>query len=285
MNNGSTINLNLYQEFPTIANTISLSGSTNIGLGFQNPDDRKTRTFTGAITGSGSLSLTSTKRVTAIFSNTGNNFAGGITSAGSGGGILIVGAATGSLGARDIAAGAFTSVQLGATDAVSAASSLHFDNAKSTAGAAATKLILDTGTTNTVSALFLNGTPVNAGTYTTSSNLSYDGGLLISGGGTLIVLGTSVAPQITSITSIGGGVWELTLKANPNTAFEFRSSTTLNFNPGALVENLTHGDPGDAGTISGTNNNVLTTDGSGVGKVRLMLSGDPADFVRAQSIP
>jgi hypothetical protein len=52
-----------------------------------------------------------------------------------------------------------------------------------------------------------------------------------------------------------------------------------------LVENLTQEDPGDPGTIGGTNDSVLTTDGSGNATVRLTLTGDPRDFVRAVSLP
>ncbi|MCX6874044.1 MAG: autotransporter-associated beta strand repeat-containing protein [Verrucomicrobia bacterium] len=97
---------------------------------------------------------------------------------------------------------------------------------------------------------------------------------------------TGQSPQITSITPVGGGVWELTFAGQPNTSYEFRSSTTLTFSPGTLVENLTQGNPGiDPGTIGGTNNSVFTTDGSGNAKVRVTLTGNPADFVRAQTAP
>ncbi|MCH7229186.1 hypothetical protein, partial [Haloferula sp. A504] len=92
-------------------------------------------------------------------------------------------------------------------------------------------------------------------------------------------------PRITSFASVGAGLWELTLSGEPDTGYEFYSSTTLDFTPGTLVENLTQGAPGDAGTIGGTNDSVLTTDASGDGKVRVILTGDPADFLRAQSVP
>jgi hypothetical protein len=96
--------------------------------------------------------------------------------------------------------------------------------------------------------------------------------------------GVAVDPQITSITSVGSGVWELTLKGEANTAFEFRSSTTLDFNPGTQVVSLMPGVPA-VGTISGTNSEILTTDGSGDATVRMTLTGNPADFVRAQTVP
>ena len=93
------------------------------------------------------------------------------------------------------------------------------------------------------------------------------------------------SPQITSITSVGGTLWELALAGDPATGYEFRSSTTLEFTPGTLVENMTQGDPGDPGSIGGTNNSVVTTDGSGQATVQMTLTGDPSDFVRAETAP
>jgi hypothetical protein len=86
---------------------------------------------------------------------------------------------------------------------------------------------------------------------------------------------------ITSITSVGGGTWELTLAGKPDTGYEFRSSPILDFDLGTLVESLTQNDEtNDPGTVTDTN--LLTTDSNGNGTVRMMLTGNPADFVRAQ---
>ena len=91
-------------------------------------------------------------------------------------------------------------------------------------------------------------------------------------------------PQIISFTSVGGGTWELALKGDADTAFELRSSTTLDFTSGTLVENLTQGNPGgDPGTVSGVNSSVVTTDSNGDATVRITLTGSPADFVRAET--
>lgn len=89
--------------------------------------------------------------------------------------------------------------------------------------------------------------------------------------------------QITSFTSVGVETWQLTLEGDPNTDYEFRSSTTLDFKPGTLVKPLMAGVPA-GGTIGGDNNSLLTTDSSGFGTVRMMLTG-PANFVRAQVPP
>lgn len=75
-----------------------------------------------------------------------------------------------------------------------------------------------------------------------------------------VVSDTTIA--ITSFTAVGGGIWETMLEGQAETAYEFRSAADLVFDPGTLVENLTQGDPGDPGTISGTNNSLLITDAS-----------------------
>ena len=92
---------------------------------------------------------------------------------------------------------------------------------------------------------------------------------------------------ITSITSLGDGNWELTLKGEASTAYEFRSSTTLAFS-GTLVTPLTQGDlgePGDPGDIT-DGGDTVTTDGSGDATVQMFL-GDlgavSANFVRAET--
>jgi hypothetical protein len=103
----------------------------------------------------------------------------------------------------------------------------------------------------------------------------------------IVQAGTSTAaPRITSFENVSGSVWELALAGDPGTLYEFRTSTTLDFNPGTLVENLTQGSPGsDPGTIGGINNSQVTTDLTGAAKVRMLLTGNPADFVRAQTVP
>ena len=96
-----------------------------------------------------------------------------------------------------------------------------------------------------------------------------------------LISGTS-GLQITSISAAGDSLWELKLTGDPDTGYEFYSSTTLDFNPGTLVVNLTQGDPGsDPGNIGGTNNSVVTTDPGGNATVQMTLTGSPANFVRA----
>ena len=83
---------------------------------------------------------------------------------------------------------------------------------------------------------------------------------------------------ITSITLVDGN-WQLTLEGGePNTAYEFYSSTTLDF-PGTQVTGLTAGDPA-VGTIT-DGFTKLTTNDSGNGTVQMSLGVAPANFVRA----
>ena len=88
-------------------------------------------------------------------------------------------------------------------------------------------------------------------------------------------------PCITSFTSVDSGVWEVELQAVADTSYEFRSSTDLIFAPGTLVENLSQGSAGDPGAINNANSSRITTDSSGLARVRLNLAGD-AVFIRAQ---
>jgi hypothetical protein len=102
----------------------------------------------------------------------------------------------------------------------------------------------------------------------------------------LAILGTAGADtraEITSLTSLGGGLWELTLTGLADTGYEFRSSAIMDFDPGTLIEDLVPGIPA-LGVIGGDNDSVVTTDGEGNATVRMMLSG-PAQFVRARIPP
>jgi hypothetical protein len=101
----------------------------------------------------------------------------------------------------------------------------------------------------------------------------------------LPVVVSVVDPRITSFTSVGPDLWELTLEGQGETAYEFRSSTDLVFDPGTLVENLSQGDEtNDPGTVGGTGNSLLTTNSDGNGTVRMMLTG-PRNFILAQLPP
>jgi hypothetical protein len=80
------------------------------------------------------------------------------------------------------------------------------------------------------------------------------------------------------------GVWQMSIRGTAGEDYIFRSAPDLDFSSGAVVENLTAGDPA-VGEIGGTNDSVVTTDGGGNATVRMTLTGDPRDFVRAETAP
>ena len=85
--------------------------------------------------------------------------------------------------------------------------------------------------------------------------------------------------KITSITDAGSNNWDLTLEGSPSTAYVLYSSATLDFTPGTSLTGLT----ATVGTISGGSTEIVTTDVSGNATVQVTLTGNPKDFVRAQS--
>ncbi|MCB1129637.1 MAG: hypothetical protein KDN05_00810 [Verrucomicrobiae bacterium] len=92
--------------------------------------------------------------------------------------------------------------------------------------------------------------------------------------------------QITEFSPVAGepGVWQVSLTGDASTGYVFRSSTTLDFSTASVMENLIPGVPA-AGSIGGTSDSVVTTDGSGLATVRMTLTGNPSDFVRAETAP
>lgn len=150
-------------------------------------------------------------------------------------------------------------------------------------------IVLDTTAAPWTVEWFVGTTSVRTHTYTTGNpTISYVGLGREDGAGVNFAsfeLSVPGDPRIASFSPAGDGLWELALDASPSTTFEFRSSTTLEFNPGTLVQNLTQdGVSEPAGTISGDNAEFVTTDFRGNARIRLPLAGDPADFVRAVAV-
>jgi hypothetical protein len=92
--------------------------------------------------------------------------------------------------------------------------------------------------------------------------------------------------MVTGFVPVDGspGVWQMSIRGTAGEDYIFRSAPDLDFSSGAVVENLTAGDPA-VGAIGGTNDSVVTTDGNGNATVRMTLTGDPRDFVRAETAP
>lgn len=138
--------------------------------------------------------------------------------------------------------------------------------------------------------VYLGQAVVSGGTGTLDVHLDNLGGngsanrVWYDGVGYQRISAPGAALRITSFEAVAAGLWEVMLAGEPATAYEFRASAVLDFNPGTLVENLTQGDAGDPGTIGGPNGSVVTTDGGGMAVVRVNLTGN-ANFIRAQSLP
>jgi hypothetical protein len=98
---------------------------------------------------------------------------------------------------------------------------------------------------------------------------------------TVTIASPSGDPKIASITSAGADLWEVTLKGEPDTAYNFHSAPDLLFDPGTLVDILQAATVA-VGTI--TSSSVLTTNSSGAGAPKTTLTG-PANFVRGQTAP
>lgn len=97
----------------------------------------------------------------------------------------------------------------------------------------------------------------------------------------LVECPTPGSPEITSIRSVGGDVWELTLTGAASTTYEFHSSPELTFETGSVVTSLVQENPeDDPGEVS--DSTLLTTDNTGWGTVRMNLGGNATGFVRAQ---
>jgi hypothetical protein len=111
-----------------------------------------------------------------------------------------------------------------------------------------------TGLAGDVFTIQPSGTPINAEAI---SGLAFEA-----------VPEPSSDPEITSITSLGGGKFELTLKGAPDTSYEFYSSATLEFTSG-----------GDLVPLTGIGTDV-TTDVNGDATVEASLTGS-TNFVRA----
>ena len=90
------------------------------------------------------------------------------------------------------------------------------------------------------------------------------------------------AINITSLTSLSDGVWEVSLEGVSNTGYELYSSTTLDFASGSLVENLSQDNLSEPGTITGTNDSIIVTNDSGIASAQITLPGNPSEFIRAQ---
>lgn len=89
-------------------------------------------------------------------------------------------------------------------------------------------------------------------------------------------------PEITRITPLGEGRWEIALKGEPFARYELLVSENLSFNLGKQVELLL---PTGVGRVGGLKNQLITTDANGLATVQMDLESLPVQFIRAQTSP
>jgi len=77
--------------------------------------------------------------------------------------------------------------------------------------------------------------------------------------------GGDLATAANGFVAGGGGVWQVSLTGGAAPNYVFQSPTLLDFSTGS------------------TNNSVVSNDGRGQATVRMTLTGNPADFVRADT--
>jgi len=92
-----------------------------------------------------------------------------------------------------------------------------------------------------------------------------------------------VPPSITSFALVDNTIWELTVSGNATTDYAFYSTTNLMVSSTWVTTLSQANPPSDPGTVS--EGNRLTTDDEGNGKVRMTLTGDPANFIKIQTAP
>lgn len=88
--------------------------------------------------------------------------------------------------------------------------------------------------------------------------------------------------SITSITPVGGGIFEITLTGAPNLDFEILFSPDLDFTNSTPLAGFTQNDPEDSGSIGGPDDNLLQTDEEGNATARIKLSPEPRGFLQAR---
>ena len=171
----------------TTGNDIVMAGDALIALGRSTSAHNKTRTFTGAISGPGRLTIHTTNNNILYLDGT-SSWSGGLLAGGSESEnkkASIEARATGALGTGDVTLDDGVALVISATDAMGIGAALSLNGGK---GAQRShKLLMNSD--NTVAELRVDGVQQTAGTYDSTSTLvDGDGNPLIGGTGTLTVL-------------------------------------------------------------------------------------------------
>ena len=88
-------------------------------------------------------------------------------------------------------------------------------------------------------------------------------------------------PVLTSFQPIGGGDWEVTLQAKPDSSYQLRAAADLDFSKGSVVGSLFQ-EEGAPGLIGGVDQDLVTTDSSGIARFRMNFSDFSTNFIRVE---
>lgn len=107
---------------------------------------------------------------------------------------------------------------------------------------------------------------------------------IYDGVGYELVEPTQSRPEISSLTLVGDDTWQVQLSGKGDTAYRIRSSSTLEFESGTIIEGLSQTRPEDAGEVGGESDDLVITDASGRATILVPLT-EGRDFIRTELAP
>jgi hypothetical protein len=107
---------------------------------------------------------------------------------------------------------------------------------------------------------------------------------IYEGVGYELVEPTQSRPEISSLTLVGDDTWQVQLSGKGDTAYRIRSSSTLEFESGTIIEGLSQTRPEDAGEVGGESDDLVITDASGRATILVPLT-EGRDFIRTELAP
>jgi len=172
----------------TFSQQFNLTGAATIQLSSSTSGHNTTRTFSQSINGSHQLTLAGQNGNIANL-NASNGFSGFVASDNGSDNWKVVANVSSALGVGDVTIGNAANLVINHANAMFAGAELFLNGPRSAKIAGENKLVIATGVNFTVAGLYINGTPVTAGTYSASSGLLDSGGNnLISGLGSITIV-------------------------------------------------------------------------------------------------
>jgi hypothetical protein len=172
----------------TFSQAFTLTGAATIQLSSSTAGHNSMRTFSQTINGAHQLTLAGQNGNIANL-NASNGFSGFVASDNGSDNWKVVANVSSALGVGDVTIGNAANLVINHANAMFAGADLFLNGPRSTKVSGENKLVIATGVNFTVAGLHINGTPVAAGTYNSTSGLLDSGGNnLISGLGSVTVI-------------------------------------------------------------------------------------------------